>query len=114
MIMLVSGFINGLRKVMNGTDTEWQQRTELLLGEDKMLRCGFGRSRSVCCRNDLSCRCGTNDDCGCRHGAAKQYQPPVAGFAFHTGTAEGGSIGRAFQRYQSLFVTECVVGIFER
>ena len=23
---------------MNGTDTEWQQRTELLLGEDKMLR----------------------------------------------------------------------------
>lgn len=38
MIMLVSGFINGLRKVMNGTDTEWQQRTELLLGEDKMLR----------------------------------------------------------------------------
>ena len=38
MIMLVSGFINGLRKVMNGTDTEWQQRTEFLQGEDKMLR----------------------------------------------------------------------------
>ena len=109
MIMLVSGFINGLRKVMNGTDTEWQQRTELLLGEDKMLRLrnshvlvvGLGGVGAYAA--EMICRAGVG-----------QYLPPVAGFAFHTGTAEGGSIGRAFQRYQSRFETECVVGIFER
>ena len=99
MIMLVSGFINGLRKVMNGTDTEWQQRTELLLGEDKMLRL----------RNSHVLVVGL--------GGVGAYAAEMicrAGFAFHTGTAEGGSIGRAFQRYQSRFETECVVGIFER
>ena len=82
---------------MNGTDTEWQQRTELLLGEDKMLRLrnshvlvvGLGGVGAYAA--EMICRAGVGQM-----------------------TAEGGSIGRAFQRYQSRFETECVVGIFER
>ena len=105
---------------MNGTDTEWQQRTELLLGEDKMLRLrnshvlvvGLGGVGAYAA--EMICRAGVGQMTIVDADTVKQYQPPVAGFAFHTGTAEGGSIGRAFQRYQSRFETECVVGIFER
>lgn len=36
--MWENGSINGLRKVMNETDRNWQQRTELLLGKEKTER----------------------------------------------------------------------------
>lgn len=36
--MLGNGYINGLEKMMNSTDNDWQKRTELLFGEEKMER----------------------------------------------------------------------------
>ena len=82
-------------KLMEKND--WQQRTELLLGEEKMNRtrigCGIRRSGRLCCRNALSSGSWQNDYCRCGYRAAYEYEPPVTCHALYVGNAESGSIG---------------------
>ncbi len=63
---------------MNEINIEWQQRTELLLGKDKMKRLrhahvlvvGLGGVGAYAA-DDLSCRSRPYDNSGCRHCAAQ-------------------------------------------
>lgn len=64
---------------MNEINIEWQQRTELLLGKDKMKRLrhahvlvvGLGGVGAYAAEMDLSCRSRPYDNSGCRHCAAQ-------------------------------------------
>lgn len=86
-------------KLMEKND--WQQRTELLLGEEKMNRIrkahvlvvGLGGVGAYAA--EMLCRTGVwqNDYCRCGHRAAYEYEPPVTCHALYVGNAESGSIG---------------------
>lgn len=80
---------------------DWQQRTALLLGEEKMERIrnahvlvvGLGGVGAYAA--EMICRAGVGrmTVCRCRYSAAYQYESSVAGHAFHIGKGESGSIG---------------------
>ena len=83
---------------------DWKQRTQLLLGDEKMERlmqgaCTCRRTgwcRCLCGRDAMPCRSGADDDCRCRYRAANEHKPSVAGSAFYPGAEEGGDIGITF------------------
>ena len=69
-------------------ENNWQQRTELLLGKEKMNRIrnshvlvvGLGGVGAYAA--EMICRAG-DDDCRCRYSAAYQYEQAIACHAFY-------------------------------
>ena len=84
---------------------DWKQRTQLLLGDEKMERLrrahvlvvGLGGVGAYAAEMIMPCRSGADDDSRCRYRAAYEYKPSVAGSAFYPGAKEGGDIGITFQ-----------------
>ena len=84
-------------------ENNWQQRTELLLGEEKMKRIrashvlvvGLGGVGAYAA--EMLCRAGV----GRMTIVACQYEPSASCHALHPGDAESGSVGGTLQRHQS-------------
>ena len=59
---------------------DWRQRTQLLLGDEKMERLRQAHVLVVGLGG-----VGAYDDCGCRYGATNEFEPSASGFAFYAG-----------------------------
>lgn len=90
-------------------ENNWQQRTELLLGEEKMKRIrashvlvvGLGGVGAYAA--EMLCRAGVGRMTIVERGyrAAYQYEPSASCHALHPGDAESGSVGGTLPRHQS-------------
>ena len=98
---------------------DWQQRTGLLLGEEKMERLrnahvlvvGLGGVGAYAA--EMLCRAGVGR-MTIVDADTVQYQPPASCASFHIGEAQGGSACGTLSGYQSRCAAGGASGVFER